>query len=86
MGALSELWIVFLQKYVASSSSADTILSVEWTNQHGCGSTNDKVNCNQVLQFMCQPTSVTGHKDRMREGTNTATQTYQNANSNYFLH
>lgn len=86
MGALSELWIVFLQKYVASSSSADTILSVEWTNQHGCGSTNDKVNCNQVLQFMCQPTSVTGDKDRMREGTNTATQTYQNANSNYYLH
>ena len=31
---------------------------VEWTNQHGCGGDEDsdphKLNCNVVLQYMCQ--------------------------------
>ena len=31
---------------------------MEWTNQHGCGGNEDsdphKLNCNVVLQFMCQ--------------------------------
>ena len=35
-----------------------TVLSVEWTNQHGCGGNEDtdphKQNCNLVLQYMCQ--------------------------------
>ena len=33
-------------------------MTVEWTNQHGCGG-NANVNCNVVLQYMCQPDSVT---------------------------
>jgi len=34
---------------------------VEWTNQHGCGSGHEKVNCQIVLQFMCD--------DDLRDGT-----------------
>ena len=39
-----------------------SILTVEWTNQHGCGGNdrNDphKLNCNLVLQYMCIPEEV----------------------------
>jgi hypothetical protein len=46
-------------------------LSVEWTNQHGCGS-NPKMICNMVVQYMCgsnndDPTV------RIRDGTTTDT-------------
>lgn len=41
-----------------SSDAASSYLDVEWTNQHGCGGSEDsdphKQNCNLVLQFMCQ--------------------------------
>jgi len=33
-----------------------SILAIEWTNQHGCG-TNSKVNCEVVLQYMCSDTA-----------------------------
>ncbi|KAI0209873.1 Protein DD3-3 [Lamellibrachia satsuma] len=36
-------------------------LTLEWTNQHGCGSDNTKQNCNIVFQYMCQET-VEAHK------------------------
>ena len=33
-------------------------MTIEWTNQHGCGGNEDtdpqKQNCNMVLQFMCE--------------------------------
>jgi hypothetical protein len=32
-----------------------SLLSVEWTNQHGCG-TNPKMVCNMVVQYMCGTT------------------------------
>jgi hypothetical protein len=32
-----------------------SLLSVEWTNQHECGSTSDKTNCDIILQYMCAP-------------------------------
>lgn len=32
-----------------------SILPIEWTNQHGCGS-NSKVNCEIVLQYACEDT------------------------------
>jgi hypothetical protein len=46
-------------------------LSIEWTNQHGCGS-NPKMICNMVVQYMCgsnndDPTV------RIRDGTTTDT-------------
>jgi hypothetical protein len=48
-----------------------SMLSVEWTNQHGCGS-NPKMVCNLVIQYMC------GNNDddplvRIRDGTTTDT-------------
>lgn len=33
----------------------ESLLQVEWTNQHGCGADHDKVDCEIVLQFMCHP-------------------------------
>ena len=51
----------FLQHYFQSGNASDGIsnLVVEWTNQHGCGGDEDndphKLNCNLVLQYMCQP-------------------------------
>lgn len=34
----------------------DSILPIEWTNQHGCGS-NSKVNCEIIIQYMCEDTA-----------------------------
>ena len=38
-----------------------SILTLEWTNQHGCGGNEEtdpqKQNCNIVLQYMCQKNS-----------------------------
>eukprot|EP00043_Microstomoeca_roanoka_P013944 m.137221 g.137221 ORF g.137221 m.137221 type:complete len:750 (-) comp15888_c0_seq3:485-2734(-) len=58
----------FDMTFYMSHPSAETtgegrsILSVEWTNQHGCGGNdhNDphKLNCNLVLQYMCLPEEV----------------------------
>lgn len=49
----------------------ESILSVEWTSQHGCGGNerNDphKLNCNMVLQYMCIPEEVT---EKTRENCN----------------
>eukprot|EP00697_Spironema_sp_BW2_P016099 gnl/Spiro4/7201_TR3753_c0_g1_i1.p1 gnl/Spiro4/7201_TR3753_c0_g1~~gnl/Spiro4/7201_TR3753_c0_g1_i1.p1 ORF type:complete len:712 (+),score=168.93 gnl/Spiro4/7201_TR3753_c0_g1_i1:30-2138(+) len=42
----------------------NSILSIEWTAQHGCG-TNPKVRCDIVIQYMC---SEPGHA-ALRDGT-----------------
>ena len=48
----------YLQSYYQSGKVGNSELTVEWTNQHGCGGDEDKsphkLNCNLVLQFMCQ--------------------------------
>lgn len=41
-----------------------SILSIEWTNQHACGS-NRKVRCEHILQYLCD--------DSIRDGTTTNT-------------
>ncbi|XP_072175305.1 protein DD3-3-like [Diadema setosum] len=65
--------------------------TVEWTNQHGCGGDEDtdphKLNCNIVIQYMCQPNANTaqGNDDTIRNGENTNTQNHtprNNANEN----
>lgn len=33
-----------------------SVLPIEWTNQHGCGN-NSKVNCEIVIQYMCEDTA-----------------------------
>lgn len=52
-------------------------LTIEWTNQHGCGGNEDtdpqKQNCNMVLQYMCEDAleNIPALKEQMRDGTNT---------------
>jgi hypothetical protein len=55
----------------AMSYYEGSLLSVEWTNQHGCGQ-NPKMYCNLVVQYMCsntdaEPTAL------VRDGTTTDT-------------
>eukprot|EP00049_Salpingoeca_infusionum_P009366 m.156112 g.156112 ORF g.156112 m.156112 type:complete len:746 (-) comp14313_c0_seq4:1450-3687(-) len=44
---------------VVDTGKGQSILSVEWTNQHGCGGNEHtdphKLNCNLLLQYMCMP-------------------------------
>jgi hypothetical protein len=44
-------------------------LSVEWTNQHGCGR-NVKLYCNLVIQYMCSKTTAP-NAERLRDGYTT---------------
>mmetsp|Transcript_23115 Transcript_23115/g.63365 ORF Transcript_23115/g.63365 Transcript_23115/m.63365 type:complete len:1215 (+) Transcript_23115:341-3985(+) len=39
-----------------------SILQLEWTNQHGCGSGQGNVKCNMVIQYMCED-SAPGLRD-----------------------
>jgi len=65
----------FQMKYFEGSN-----LRVEWTNQHGCGTTEDGVSdigCNFVLQYMCQVNDdpnvdllTEGIRDGLTENTN----------------
>jgi len=47
-------------------------LSVEWTNQHGCGS-NPKLSCNLVVQYMCTSRSTATAYTYIRDGETTNT-------------
>eukprot|EP00117_Sycon_ciliatum_P009216 scpid102889/ scgid11602/ Protein DD3-3 len=69
-------------KYFQSGTLGSSELEVEWTNQHGCGGNEDsdphKLNCNMVLQYMCQNDhgiNSTGDfpLDYLRNGANTNT-------------
>lgn len=55
----------------AMSFYEGSLLSVEWTNQHGCGK-NDKLYCNIVLQYMCSASDAPPTQ-RVRDGTTTNT-------------
>jgi hypothetical protein len=65
----------FQMKYYENSK-----LRVEWTQQHGCGYSSDgntQINCNVVLQYMCQKTNdaslLNPLREKLRDGTNTGT-------------
>lgn len=45
-----------------------SMLSIEWTNQHECGSGAEKANCDIVLQYMCAPEN-TDESVGPRDGT-----------------
>lgn len=49
-------FFLIFQKYFQSGPSASSSLTIEWTNQHGCGGNEDsdphKLNCNIVIQYM----------------------------------
>ncbi|XP_013392122.1 protein DD3-3 [Lingula anatina] len=77
----------YQMKFFQSGANAASHLTVEWTNQHGCGGNEDddphKVNCNIVIQYMCQPAEFEGNaKDRLRDGLNTNRQDYARPRSN----
>lgn len=52
-------------------------LTIQWTNQHGCGGNEDtdpqKQNCNMVLQFMCEDSieNLPALKEQIRDGVST---------------
>jgi hypothetical protein len=48
-----------------------SLLTVEWTNQHGCGQ-NPKLYCNMVMQYMCSNRDE-DPKSRVRDGATTNT-------------
>lgn len=68
-------------EYFESLPGAPSKLQLEWTNQHGCGGNEDtnpnKLNCNFVLQFMCQPDSTTTGHNTIRTGVNTNRNDYK---------
>jgi len=50
---------------------AGSKLSIEWTNQHGCG--NPNLNCNLVIQYMCNDNVNGDPNNFVRDGTTTGT-------------
>ncbi len=50
----------------SSERKGKSFLTVEWTNQHGCG--DDDLNCNIVLQYMCQPEKGIEPQIKLRNG------------------
>jgi hypothetical protein len=61
------------KKYFQSGLTGESKLRLEWTNQHGCGG---KVNCDLILQYMCQEVLDQNDLDRLRDGLTTATQDF----------
>ena len=72
-----------------------SILSVEWTNQHGCGGNEatdpQALNCNIVLQYMCDTNdaastyasaSMQSMRVHLKDGTTTDTPTEPNGFAN----
>jgi hypothetical protein len=53
-------------------------LTIEWTNQHGCG--NPKMSCNLVLQYMCSNGNEDDQTIQIRDGSTTGTPTTANFN------
>ena len=51
-----------------------SMLPIEWTNQHGCGAENNKLDCDVVLQIMFDDSS--NRIDSLRDGVNTDTQEF----------
>jgi hypothetical protein len=86
--------LLFLQKYWQSGQEEGTYLTVEWTNQHGCGGNEDndphKLNCNMVIQYMVMdydPDETAEELDtnkftRIRDGTSTQRQDFTQPSEN----
>lgn len=71
----------YQMKYFQSGTSSQSILNIEWTEQHGCGSddqdNSSKQNCALILQYMCESGDQDGNNlDRIRDGLNTRSQEF----------
>ena len=66
--------------YKVRAGKTSSLLTIEWTNQHGCGGNEDydphKLNCQIILQYMCLPDSK-----EIRDGVTTNTQDYKKGSS-----
>ena len=69
-------------KYFQSGSAGASFLKIEWTEQHGCGGSENtdpaKQNCASVLQYACQPATdfKSTDLDRLRDGLSTDAQNF----------
>lgn len=90
----------YRMQYFQSSPTSPSKIKIEWTQQHGCGGNEDnnphKMNCNNVLQFMCQEdlshlkisTTLTRQQKggiaqgQMRDGTSQITNGHAGPSSN----
>ena len=65
--------------YFESTAEAPTEIQIEWWNQHGCGKRDENdgnwVNCQIVLQYMCEDSSTAS----LQNGIQTNTAQYTNA-------
>jgi len=70
----------------ATATQGSSLMPIEWTNQHGCGDNSPtrpiKLNCNVVMQFMCQPDNQGFTRDTIRDGTDRGRINYQNPPGN----
>ncbi|KAI6646505.1 Protein DD3-3-like [Oopsacas minuta] len=81
---------IYYMNYFQSGSVGRSFLTAEWTNQHGCGGSDNndphKLNCQIVIQYTCQaePEAVNNDiaagsddtLDVLRDGKETNTQDY----------
>ncbi|BFZ08632.1 hypothetical protein BsWGS_11671 [Bradybaena similaris] len=72
-----------------SDDQGKSFLTVEWTNQHGCGgdqkNLQQKQNCALILQYMCQDDTGSPAADTLRNGVTTDTQVYTKPPKNNVL-
>lgn len=73
----------YRMNFFQSGLSGDSEVTIQWTNQHGCGTDNPndplKLNCNVVLQYMCQDDNRNAAPDdsyTLRNGATTQSQTH----------
>jgi plastocyanin len=79
----------FMSAENPTATEGNSYFPIEWTNQHGCGentpSNPNKLNCEMVLQFMCQPDNGRQNDNRdnsqMRDGTSTGRNGYKASRS-----
>jgi hypothetical protein len=93
-GAFGSEQEIYYMKYWQSGQEEGTYLTVEWTNQHGCGGNEDndphKLNCNMVIQYMVMdydPDETAEELDtnkftRIRDGTSTQRQDFTQPSEN----
>lgn len=74
----------YRMRFFQSGITGDSEITIQWTNQHGCGkdSQNDplKMNCNMVLQYRCQDDiedAAPRNLFTMRNGKSTSTPKYR---------
>jgi len=79
----------YRMRYFESGLVGDSELEIQWTQQHGCGNDKSnsplKMNCNMVIQYMCQPNQGERNPDdsiTIRNGQQTQSQNHNAAGAN----